>query len=409
MGRVIRVAAASRGAPVARMPARRGIAMLADIPDRERRDGGPELVIRCKHLWLFSRRQAVPMLARRRHEIREPVEKLKRRELDDAVGPWPRGLSRAARADPVGGLVSRQHVADTGDAAAPVTGYRESLERKRRPGAIPQQVFEALKIARHVAVDHRDADACVYRKPAVLSGEHVGSRRSGEQASEPEPADHAVPHPLGERGQIGLHERSGGQERRRPVAGWHEDAIACTHVQVHVVVERRAEAVQEGDGSESRVRGWEGVGVNRYACRSAQQPLDLSKKDLREGLDGRRPVGEKISQSLRHGDHPLPHGHRRDDVIGEMGGGLGHVPDVAGRTHTPSLAGEAREKTLAAARAESAIPAHCAGSLPGHGLDIAERQRQDCPPQVGDPAAAEAGAKRRVPRQIADREIDLPP
>lgn len=31
--------------------------------------------------------QAVPMLARWRHEVREPVEKLKRRELDDAVGP----------------------------------------------------------------------------------------------------------------------------------------------------------------------------------------------------------------------------------------------------------------------------------------------------------------------------------
>jgi len=50
-------------------------------------------------------------------------------------------------------------------------------------------------------------------------------------------------------------------------------------MQVHVVVERRAEAVQEGDGSESRVGGWEGAGGNRYACRSAQQSLDLGKKD----------------------------------------------------------------------------------------------------------------------------------
>ena len=32
LSRVIRVAAASRGVPVARMPAGRGIAMLADIP-----------------------------------------------------------------------------------------------------------------------------------------------------------------------------------------------------------------------------------------------------------------------------------------------------------------------------------------------------------------------------------------
>jgi hypothetical protein len=57
-----------------------------------------------------------------------------------------------------------------------------------------------------------------------------------------------------------LSDRMRRQERRRPVAVWHEDAIGRTHVQVHVVVERRAEAVQEGDGSESRVGGWEGVG-----------------------------------------------------------------------------------------------------------------------------------------------------
>jgi len=86
-GRVIRVAAASRGAPVARMPARRGIAMLADIPDRERRDGGPELVIGCKQPMI-----PMPMLARRRHEIRKPVQKPNRRETQPARARpcrWP--------------------------------------------------------------------------------------------------------------------------------------------------------------------------------------------------------------------------------------------------------------------------------------------------------------------------------
>jgi len=78
LGRVIRVTAASHGMVVARMPARRGIAPLASIPDRQRRDGFPQPVIRCKHPWLVSRRQAVPMLARWRDQIRDPVEKLKR-------------------------------------------------------------------------------------------------------------------------------------------------------------------------------------------------------------------------------------------------------------------------------------------------------------------------------------------
>ena len=80
--------------------------------------------------------------------------------------------------------------------------------------------------------------------------------------------------------------------------------------------------MQEGDRAEPRTGGWEGVGVNRYACRSGQQSLNLGKKDLREVPDGRRPVGEKTSQPLQHGDHPLPHGHRPDNVIGEVGRGL---------------------------------------------------------------------------------------
>jgi len=42
----------------------------------------------------------MPVLARRRHEIGEPVEELKRREVDDTARSRPRGLSRAALADP---------------------------------------------------------------------------------------------------------------------------------------------------------------------------------------------------------------------------------------------------------------------------------------------------------------------
>jgi hypothetical protein len=54
----------------------------ADVPDGERRDAFPEPVIRRKHPVI-----TMPVLPRRRDEIGEPVQKLKRRELDDAVGP----------------------------------------------------------------------------------------------------------------------------------------------------------------------------------------------------------------------------------------------------------------------------------------------------------------------------------
>jgi hypothetical protein len=134
-GLLIRVTTASCSLPVVRMPARRGFLPLADVPYRGRRDGGTELVIRCKHPVI-----PVPLLPRRRHEIRQPVETLKRRQLDHAVGPRPRGLPPASRADPVGGFVSGEHLADTGDAAVCVAIHRESLHRKRRPGAIQQQV-----------------------------------------------------------------------------------------------------------------------------------------------------------------------------------------------------------------------------------------------------------------------------
>ena len=47
-----------------RMPISRGIPPLADIPDREGGDGGPELVIRGEHPVI-----AMPVLPRRRQEI----------------------------------------------------------------------------------------------------------------------------------------------------------------------------------------------------------------------------------------------------------------------------------------------------------------------------------------------------
>ena len=78
----------------------------------------------------------MPVLPRRRHEVRQPVQELKRREFDDAIGSRPRGLSAAAGPDPVGGFVSGQHVADAGCAAVWAASHGESFERKGRPGAV---------------------------------------------------------------------------------------------------------------------------------------------------------------------------------------------------------------------------------------------------------------------------------
>ena len=111
-GLLTSVAAASRGLSAGRMPAGRGLALLANVPNGECGDGPPQFVIRCKHPVI-----PVAVLPRRRHEIGEPVEELKRRELDNAIGPRPRGLPRATPPDPVGRLVLRQHVTDASDPA----------------------------------------------------------------------------------------------------------------------------------------------------------------------------------------------------------------------------------------------------------------------------------------------------
>ena len=71
--RVIRVAAAFRGVTVAPMPAGRGLARLADVADRQRRDGFSQPVVR-----LESSVIPMPVLPRRRHEVRQPVQELKR-------------------------------------------------------------------------------------------------------------------------------------------------------------------------------------------------------------------------------------------------------------------------------------------------------------------------------------------
>ena len=63
--------AAARGMRIARMLTGTGIAPFADVPDGECRDGLPELVIRRTHPAV-----AMPVLARRRDEIGEPVEEL---------------------------------------------------------------------------------------------------------------------------------------------------------------------------------------------------------------------------------------------------------------------------------------------------------------------------------------------
>ena len=164
-GLLIRVAAASGAVTVVSMPAGRGLAPLANVADRQRRDYPPELVVRREYSWLVSRWQAMPVLPRRRDEIGEPVQELKRRELHDAIGSQPRGLPAAAGPDPVGGFVSREHVADADDAAVGVADHGEPFNHEWRPSAVSEKVLKTLK--RATPVD-RNLSGAVGRTAAGL-------------------------------------------------------------------------------------------------------------------------------------------------------------------------------------------------------------------------------------------------
>jgi hypothetical protein len=95
----------------------------------------------------------------------------------------------------------------------------------------------------------------------------------------------------------------------------------------------------------SRARPFTGTGQVR---RNTEQPLNLFDEDPREGRDRAWAVSEEAAQSLRHGDHPLPHGHRGNDAVDEMHSCLCHPAAIAGGTDAAALAREGHDKALPA-------------------------------------------------------------
>jgi len=218
-------------------------------------------------------------------------------------------------------------------------------------------MLETLKIARHVAIEEGDPHTRVDRKPAVLPGEHVGGGMGIEKPLPLEERDHAAADPFGEPGQVCGGERPGGQEHRRPVGAVRtrqEDAVGDGCVEMGVAVEPGAEAVEEGDGAEPRAGGWRCGMLRAAEALETEQRLDLIQQNPRHRRDGLGPVTEHSPQPLRQRHHPLPHGHRGDDVIDEVRCRLRHVPAVTGRAHAPALARKCDDEPLRAPRAESA-------------------------------------------------------
>jgi hypothetical protein len=115
-------------------------------------EGGPQLVIRGEHPWLVSSRQAMPVLPRRRHEIRQPVQEVTRGEFDDAVGTWiapEAGIQRLLQRQ-VNQAVPKLvhgHARQTEFGVLDHPTYRRALGRKQHPAegnALPLPPVSAI-------------------------------------------------------------------------------------------------------------------------------------------------------------------------------------------------------------------------------------------------------------------------
>ena len=83
------------------------------------------------------------------------------------------------------------------------------------------------------------------------------------------------------------------QEGRRPVTGRHEDAVGRARMEMHVVIERRSEAVQKGHGAESRAR-CAAVCAIRRPLQDGQTPRPLQLAIGRAGHPWPRPAGQPM-------------------------------------------------------------------------------------------------------------------
>jgi len=109
-------------------------------------------------------------------------------------------------------------------------------------------------------------------------------------------------------------------------------------VKMDVPVEGGAEAVDEAHRPEARVRA--GVAA------PAQMAIDDPQQDVQDGADGLRLSLEVPAQAFGHGEDPLTHRQRRDDVIDQVRRGLCHAPGVARRAQpSPASTEKATRKS----------------------------------------------------------------
>jgi hypothetical protein len=133
-----------------------------------------------------------------------------------------------------------------------------------------------------------------------------------------------------------------GGTRIRVILDPLEETIDQAHVVVKMGVQRRAEAMEKADGPKGGGGRCGGTGFSQGCPESPKQ-------DVKDSTGGAGSVMEEGSQTFGNGEHHLTHRHVGDDVVHQVGCGLGHALGVTGRAGPSALAGKRHDELITTA------------------------------------------------------------
>jgi hypothetical protein len=136
----------------------------------------------------------------------------------------------------------------------------------------------------------------------------------------------------------------GKESTRGPRAiGVSVDAVESQGVEVEVEIERRPEALEEGDGAALRVAG---------SPMTSRAPAQLGEEGPHEGAEHlareSRVVGTAVAERVGKREHPLADRNLGQNAVDEVCGGVGHAAAAAGGTKAAPLARKGDEAIVAA-------------------------------------------------------------
>ena len=275
-----------------------------------------------------------------------------------------------------------------------IVGLFDALKGEGRACAVAQQPFQSGPVVAG------DTHASIERKPTVLPGQHVAGVVRIEQLVVGEPAQHPAADLRFDHGS-GFPRQCGCLSELDPTAFERlEHPVEDEAVIVQMAIERSTETVDETHRPEACPRRGSGTA-------SAQMGLDHTQEDIQHGGDCLWLPFQVPAQPLGYRQHPLAHRQGWEDVIDQVGGGLGQAPGIARGADATSLVGEGHQEIVAARGTGGAGEAvgqdaalQVAAQLALHvaGYRVPNRPRLRTPARGRSPGAAGRGGTGRFAR-----------